>query len=199
MLPNEKRLFRAAVQEKLSEIPPDVLQEKDKALFRRLLIYPCWKRCGLLFSFVSMKGEADTFPVIRQAITEGKLVALPRITPEGMNFHVLPPGAGAKNFRQFLEAHPYGFYQPKEQLPVILPSTHLVSLMLVPGIAFDAEGNRLGRGKGYYDSYLASHEAGLHTLGFCYSEQFFERIPSDITDKKIRAVISDSGILYQKK
>ncbi len=182
----------------ISQLTPEEIQEKNRLFFRHLMMYPLWKRCSVLFAFVSMKDEIDTSQVISQGIADGKLIALPRITEGTMKFHVLPPGTKAKYYDRFLEEHPYGFSQPREELPVIQPSAYLVSLMLVPGTAFDTFGNRLGRGKGYYDSYIASYESGLHTLGVCFTEQCIEKIPVDGGDKKIRALISDSGILYQK-
>lgn len=194
----KKQQVRSAVLNTISQFSPEEVQEKNRLLFRHLMMYPLWKRCSALFAFVSMKDEIDTSPVISQAIADGKLIALPRVTSGGMKFHVLPPGTKAKQYHRFLEDHPYGFSQPREGLPVIQPSAYLVSLMLVPGTAFDAFGNRLGRGKGYYDSYIASYESALHTLGVCFTEQCIEHIPVDGGDKKIRALISDSGILYQK-
>ncbi len=152
----------------------------------------------MVFLFASMEGEVDTYPMMIRALQEGKLVALPRIDGDQMQFHVLPPGSKAVQFEQFGELHPYGFFQPASHLPVIHPTNHLVNIMLVPGLGFDLEGNRLGRGKGYYDRYIARFEQLLHTVGVCFEEQVFPDIPVSDEDKKIRALISDSGILYQK-
>lgn len=193
-----KQLLRSQVHETLKSLPDDVRKEKNRQLFSHVIKFPWWKHSCLLFAFCSMELETDMHPVIRQALTEGKMVALPRISGGNMHFHVLPPGTGGKKLYDQLELHPYGFYQPKSSLPVIQPSSHVPSLMLVPGLAFDREGNRLGRGKGYYDGYISRYEQKLKTLGVCFHEQVVDAVPCREGDKKIRALISDSGIAYQK-
>ncbi len=194
----QKQQLRRRVNQTLQQTDPQNLKLKSRLIFEHLQSYPQWKRCGLLFSFISMPGEVDTAPMIRQALAEGKLVALPRVSESAMSFHVLPPGLRADALPEVLELHAYGFYQPKQTLQVIRPTSHLFSLMLVPGLAFDRTGARLGRGGGYYDRYIGTYGTHLDTLGICFDEQVVESVPADSGDKKIRALMSDSGILYQK-
>lgn len=195
----EKRDLRNDMQVQLSMLSSETRQQKSRQLFRKVLAYPVWKRASLILVHVSMDSEPDTFPIIVQALQEGKLTALPRVSGSSMEFHVLPPGnKNRSEIMELLEPHKYGFSQPLASLPVIRPSGHLVSLMLVPGVAFDTQGNRLGRGKGYYDRYIDTYEAFLHTLGICFQEQVVAQVSAHSSDKRVRALISDSGILYQK-
>lgn len=187
------------MQAHISTLSLEARQQKSRQLFRKILAYPAWKRASLILVHASMDSEPDTFPIIMHALQEGKLTALPRVEGESMEFHVLPPGNRTRSeIIDLLELHRYGFYQPPASLPVIRPSGHLISLMLVPGTAFDAQGCRLGRGKGYYDRYIATYEPFLHTLGICFHEQVVAQVPAHASDKRVKVLMSDSGILYQK-
>jgi len=188
--------LRRNVLSRISSIDDLAREEKSRAVAETLLGLPQWKRAGMVMAYYPMQNEVNILPVIRTALREAKLTALPRIYPEGMKFHVLPPNSGQESIENCMEQHPLGFLQPIASLPIIQPSPHIVTIMLVPGVSFDAGGNRLGRGKGYYDSYLNQHGHHIYTAGICFSEQIEDSVPTGHQDKKIRALISDSGILY---
>ncbi len=70
-----------------------------------------------------------------------------------------------------------------------------IDILIVPGIAFDKKGNRLGYGKGFYDRLLASKQTKF-SIGLAYSFQIVENLPSDLHDKKLDAIASEDGINY---
>jgi len=191
-----KAHLRRNVLSRISSIDDLARDEKSRTVAESLLELPQWKRAGMIMAYYPMQNEVDVLPVIRTALREAKLTALPRIYPDGMKFHVLPPHSEHEPIENCMEPHPFGFLQPAASLPIIQPSPHIVTIMLVPGVSFDAAGNRLGRGKGYYDSYLDQHGHHIYTVGICFSEQIADSVPTSCRDKKIRALISDSGILY---
>lgn len=69
------------------------------------------------------------------------------------------------------------------------PYTKGFDLIVIPGMAFDRQGNRLGRGKGYYDRFLAAHQ-DVYTIGICFDFQLIETIPSEPHDRKVNKVIT---------
>ena len=72
--------------------------------------------------------------------------------------------------------------------PISEPFTGEIDLIIVPGMAFDNSGHRLGRGKGFYDRFLAQHP-DVYTIGLCFDFQYFDKIPSESFDKKVDEVI----------
>ncbi len=92
-----------------------------------------------------------------------------------------------------LEMHPLGFRQPIETAPRISPSD--VDVVLVPGLAFDLFGNRLGRGMGYFDQLLARLRAGIVRVGVVPSAVVADRLPKDEHDVPVQWLAAEEGVI----
>lgn len=92
-----------------------------------------------------------------------------------------------------LEVHRFGFLQPHASAPVFTPDD--VTIFLVPGLAFDLYGNRLGRGAGYYDRLLAQTRPGAFTVGVTSSELVVDRLPTESHDRKVRYLATEEGVI----
>ncbi|MFP4443657.1 MAG: 5-formyltetrahydrofolate cyclo-ligase [Spirochaetia bacterium] len=93
--------------------------------------------------------------------------------------------------------HPYGIREPSHTLPVFGVNRwpdHNV-LVVTPGLAFDRQGNRLGRGKGYYDRFLSSFKNPFDTVGVCFSEQLVSSVPMSGNDRTVNRIITEEGII----
>ena len=85
---------------------------------------------------------------------------------------------------------PFGIWEPRKDCPEIL--VRELDLIIVPGVAFDKEKNRLGRGKGFYDRLLSS--LSVPKIGICFGFQLFPRIPVEPLDKKMDYIITEEGM-----
>ena len=92
-----------------------------------------------------------------------------------------------------LEVHPLGFPQPHSSAPHVSPS--VVDVALVPGLAFDLFGNRLGRGKGYYDGLLARLRAGIVRVGIVPSVLVADQVPQEDHDIRVQWLASEEGVV----
>ncbi len=124
-------------------------ESKSQMICERLLKTPMYRQAETLFAFMSVSNEPDTDRLIRQALADGKSVAVPKcISGRGMKFYEIDSPDDTIPGR-------YGIPEPAScddsRLRVIDERT----LILVPGLVFDLSGNRLGYGAGYYDRYLA--------------------------------------------
>ncbi|MDB4983166.1 MAG: 5-formyltetrahydrofolate cyclo-ligase [Myxococcales bacterium] len=144
--------------------------------------------CG----YVSIRGELDPAAALAAARTAGLAVALPRVDtawPPRLRFHRTRGEAD-------LTDGPYGLTEPSPSCPEL--AVEDLDILLVPGLAFDAEGRRVGYGGGYYDDVggrlRASGRPGIR-IGFAHDFQIIERCPSDERDVAVDLVITERRLL----
>ncbi len=156
-------------------------------------IYCC---CEHLFCFVSLPQEPQTMQLLYHAMTHGKYVAVPRCLPDHiMQFHMLSPDLPLK---EQLKSGTYNVLEPLESLPVVTPDSHKKTLCLVPGLAFDRSGGRLGYGAGYYDRFLAAYPYMLK-IGYAASQYIMDEVPTEPTDQLLDGIATERGIEWKRK
>ena len=125
--------------------------------------------------FISMPGEPDTGPFLAQLRRDGKTVVLPRIVGDRLE-PALTDGA--------LVPGPLNIPSPTGA--GVDPLS--IDLIIVPGVAFTAGGERLGHGKAYYDRFLATTPAA--TIGVCFHEQMLDELPTEPHDRRLLTVLA---------
>ena len=148
-----------------------------------------YQKAQRIFTHCSFGSEVETVFTLEHMLRQGKEVYLPRLQERRqMEFHVL-------EYVKKLERNRFGVYEPPMWERIGTPDAK--SLMLVPGVAFDVMGNRVGFGGGFYDSYLERFPNTL-TMGMCFDFQFIEDrdmlIPTEATDRKMDYVLTPRGI-----
>ncbi len=180
--------MRAAMKRCLRGIGAADLVERSAAIAQRLALTEAWDRADSVLCFLSMPHELDTAAVISGARAGGRTVAVPRIEENDIRFVVMPPEAGA------LPRDAWGIPEPDPAwLPLDLARAARV-LVAVPGLAFDRQGNRLGRGKGYYDRFLSAARRtakSITALGVCLSEQLVDAVPHGERDQRLDGAVTE--------
>lgn len=151
----------------------------------RLLATPQFAAAGALALYCAIQNEVFTEAVFAAARRSGKTVAYPRVSGEGLEFVEVfdrcELGRGA-----------FGILEPtgSRRLPL-----KALDLVVVPGVAFDLTGHRLGYGKGYYDRVL--HDCGERGVlaGFCFEFQLVEALPAEAHDVRMDMVITEERTL----
>ena len=139
---------------------------------------PLWKAARVVFGFVALPGEPDW---LGECLPSEKLIAFPRVGENGeLSFHSAPT----------FKVGAFGVNEPVGGAPAPPPD-----LVIVPGLAFDSTGARLGRGKGYYDRWLGANPA-VKTLGVCFSCQILERLPAEPHDARVDAILTEQGFIW---
>ncbi len=162
------------------------LSETDKRLFSRRIAEAAissdaFFRANRVFVFNSTKDEPDTAPIIKAALAMGKEVYLPRT--EGEDMFLIRYKEDAEFF-----VNDFGIEEPLGEPCFIRPD-----LTFVPLLGFDKNRNRIGRGKGYYDRFLASFDGD--SLALAFSAQELPAIAVNARDKKPNHVITEKGII----
>ena len=179
---NLKRRLRAA----RIQLPKCVVRKKSLRIHRRLIRMPAYRVAQRVACYVSVNNEVDTKTLIRATLREGKRVGVPIARQDGvMDFQAI---AGLKGLRT---AH-YGLREPVPNPNAILPP-HTIDSILIPGIAFDRYGHRIGSGKGYYDRFLTRTKAVR--IGLAYAFQIIDRVPAEPHDVKMDFIVTESEII----
>ena len=143
-----------------------------------------YRRARVVGGYMPLSWEANVVPVLQDALSRGKTLALPRCMAEGqLCFHRVES-------LDSLRRGAYGLLEPEEDAPVV--GAEEINLLLVPLEGISSLGARLGKGGGYYDRLLASCPA--LTLGAALSWQWTEDIPREMWDRPLHACAGAEGI-----
>ncbi len=183
-----KKRVRKQIRKKLAELNPTVLHAKSMAACKRLITQPEFERARVVMLYLSMPGEVDTAPLALRGWQDQKTVSAPkcswdhrRIVP--LQIHSMEAG---------LVATKGALREPEAGEPVPLETLDLV---VVPGMAFDRRGNRLGRGAGFYDRFLASPQFRGTAVGLAFREQVLEQLPVRENDVPVHMLVTDEEVL----
>lgn len=187
----QKKLLRAEFKRIRDNIALEEKTAADKKIASVLLDSDEYKSCRTILSYVSMGSEADTYAVILQALNDGKQVAVPRCDDNNgkMTFYTI------NSFDQ-LEKGSFSVMEPIPDKCSVLTDFDN-SLCIVPGLAFDEYGYRLGYGKGYYDRLLSEHK-GIFKIGIGYSCCIVNKLVSDTYDIAADMVITEKNTIIIK-
>ena len=180
-----KRELRQLARTRNSQIAPEQRRTLSAAAIAQLLARPEFQRAQRILGYLPLTDELDVSAALESALRAGKTVALPRYIPEENTycaalvtetFASLSPGA-------------FGIREPSASA-AIMPLNQL-DFVLVPGVAFDASGRRLGRGKGFYDRLLANvNSADCIKCGIAADEQIVTGIPAEAHDIPMNLIIT---------
>lgn len=204
--PDRKADLRRVVLESLSSMTPEVRRSKSRRIVKHLLEFEPFKRAETLMAYVAMEMEVDPWTLVREAWALGKRVVLPRIhpplegpkVPSDHNHHLRAFELRQQNVddpQDHADLRPdmMGILEPKESAA----EAHVrdIDLVVVPCVAYDRRGCRLGRGGGFYDRFLAHGEFRGLAVGLAFSEQVFKSLPTCPHDQAVAYVATESGIL----
>ena len=144
-----------------------------------------WKTAQWVLFFAPLPEELDVWPLLTEALAAGKRVALPRFVAEDRNYEACQ----IQDPKSDLQTGHFGIREPASHC-ALLPSTRL-DLILVPGVAFDLHGRRLGRGKGYYDQLLG--ELRGTTCGVAFDQQIVDEIPVAPHDVRLDCILTPTN------
>ncbi len=177
----DKKAFRREIGAKKRAMTIDEIESASLRLTEKFFATEEYKRANSIYAYLPYNQEIRTWKIVERALQDGKRVAVPKCYGEDMKFlwiedldHIAP---GAFNIPEPIADEP--------------EADDDTALILMPGLAFDPQGHRLGYGGGFYDRYLASHHD--HTLvALCYDFQMFDFIETEAHDIPVDLVISDT-------
>ncbi len=184
----EKNEIRKSIKDLKKHLPESDQKGYSERILEQLYNIPEFKKCKMIFSYVSFNQEVITTSLIKTAFEHGKKTAVPKITNEGMKFFFI-------NSFEDLKPGVLGILEPTTKEEAI-PAPLEENLVIVPGLAFDEHKNRIGYGKGYYDSFFAKYQSyPLIKIALAYDFQILKKVPADDFDIKVDSIITQCGII----
>jgi 5-formyltetrahydrofolate cyclo-ligase len=179
-----KQELRAKIKNELKKLPPDRFLGEGKRAAGRVAAFPFWQKAHQVLIFLSLPDEIDTGPLLELAFTQNKEVFAPKIRGDSLDFCKISSFPGLRT------SGPYGIREPNTAAaPEFTAVSGIPALIVTPGLAFDRQGRRLGRGKGFYDRFFASLDrTSYFALGLCLESQLLPEIPADSLDKTVDAI-----------
>jgi 5-formyltetrahydrofolate cyclo-ligase len=183
-MPEKTRLRREVLARREAETGR---RERSRAIVARILSLPEYRDAQLVSAFVGVGSEVETIPLIESALAAGKRLAVPWVDGRELRLFSLS-GVGE------LAPAPFGLLEPPPDLRAddsrsVLPSE--VDLFIVPGVAFDRRGGRLGHGRGYYDGLLGLARRGASFIAAAFECQMVEAVPMTERDVFVDAVATE--------
>ncbi|MFL6474256.1 MAG: 5-formyltetrahydrofolate cyclo-ligase [Nitrososphaera sp.] len=176
----EKRQEMLNMRNKLNS---DDVRKKSKVIQEYVINSKKFQDAEVVGAYSAFGSEVSTELIIWRARTLGKRIALPRVEDDKITFYEF-------TLTKSLIQNRFGIMEPR-------PYMHManIDILLVPGIAFDKEGNRLGYGKGFYDRLLTGNRT-VFSIGLAYLFQIVDNLPHDTYDQRLDAIASEDGIHY---
>ena len=177
-----KAALRKQILAALEKIPPAARVDTSAQVCAHLREWDIWKNATAILLFAPMPAEPDLWPLLEAALAAGKIAALPRYHPAGK----LYAAARVQNLPGDIVSGAFGIREPGPHCPE-QPLSRF-ELILAPGLAFDSSGRRLGRGKGFYDRFLA----GVRGVkcGVAFDEQIVDEVPAGPGDVLLDCVLT---------
>jgi 5-formyltetrahydrofolate cyclo-ligase len=182
-LAEQKQALRRRMAELQGRFSADEVVSASTRLCEHLRAEPLWRNCQSVLSFFPMPGEPDVRPLLQEALAAGKRLALPRFDPALRDYEVRQVTTLSA-----LEHGHYGILEPGPAAARL--EINRLDFILVPGVAYDGRGRRLGRGKGYFDRLLAQVHG--HKCGVAFDWQVVTEVPVGPQDVSVNSLLTPS-------
>ena len=187
-----KEELRREMRARLLAMEPALHAEASLVICEMAVNLPAFIESQCVALFAPLPSEPDIHPLIEEAWAQGKQVVLPLMIKRGskpeLDWHRVA------NWDEVVVQGPMGLREPDPLRCPRIPVEQL-DCVFVPGVAFDKEGFRLGRGGGFYDCFLSQAPSTLPCVGLMFSLQAIPVVPRENHDQALRSVITEDGVL----
>ena len=185
-----KKEIRKAMTEKRESLSKESVQQKSHAIHQRLIEMSVWKNAMHLMVYLDFRNEVKTTSLIRSFLQQGKHVYIPVTNPKDYSLTV----SELKNPELDLRVANFGLLEPKEE--ALRPTDpKKLDLVIVPGIAFDRDGYRIGFGAGYYDRFLPKLREDTVLISLVFDFQLLPQVPRESHDIAVDWIVAESELI----
>ena len=184
-----KKKLRQHVRETLARIARPENHARSLQAIDRMVALEEFRAARIVMLYLPMPEEVDTLPLAEACWQAGKVVLVPRckMNPRTMD------ACRIDSLSEGLVSSYYGILEPHDGHVAWPPGQ--IDFIVVPGLAFDSRGGRLGRGAGFYDRFLAQTAGGCTACGIAFHEQLIDSVPVLDHDERIDILVTDKEVL----
>lgn len=185
---HNKQTLRELIKQKRSKIPKIEKRRLDDLIFNNVINLPNIQCAKIIATYVSKDDEVDTHKLINYFLANNNEVLVPYVEGEELSFTKI------RDLEKDLELGCFGVLEPKRKEPI---NVYKANAIIVPGIAFDEEGYRIGYGGGYFDRVLRKFEKPK--IGLAYEIQIVDEVPREEHDVPVDIIVTEKRIVECKK
>jgi 5-formyltetrahydrofolate cyclo-ligase len=185
----DKSRIRQDVLRKRDSLDPDIRKAKDSLIKERLFSLAEFQQAPILFLFASFRSEVSTSAQIAEALTLGKRVILPSVDSLNKELRLYEIKELSELSTGYMGIPEPAVAEERER------DINDVTLVIMPGAAFDSKGNRLGYGGGYYDKLLSRLRRKIPLVALAYEEQLLDSLPTGPHDIRVHMIVTDKRVI----
>ena len=191
-LPKTKQEIRDDIAKNLASLSESEHSEKLKALENRLFEFANFLESNIVLLYVNNTSEVPTHSIIKKSFGIHKIVVLPAFDPSKNEMNLMKIDAFPAN----LIPGPRNIIQPDPRLSKMVP-IESIDIAIIPGVAFDERGGRIGSGEGYYDRLIPKLSVTTRKVALALEDQIVPQVPMESHDKHVDIIITEKRIIYK--
>jgi 5-formyltetrahydrofolate cyclo-ligase len=184
--------IREDIAKIISAVTASDIAKKVRAIEDRLFEFANFLEAKIVLLYVSGDNEVQTKNIIKRAHSYNKIVVLPAFDPKTFEMELMK----VDKFAQELKIGPRGVPEPNAGRCKIVPIDR-IDITIIPGIAFDEKGGRIGTGRGHYDRLIPKLAITTRKVALTLEEQIIPQVPMESHDKHVDIIITDKRIIYK--
>ena len=184
--------IRDDIANTISALSESEIIEKTAAVENRLFAFANFLESKIALLYLGGNLEVQTDSIIQKAYSYNKIVVLPAFDPENYKMKLMKVDA----FEQELIPGPRGVLEPDASKCKVVPMDR-IDIAILPGLAFDEKGGRIGMGTGYYDRLVPRLDITTRKVALTFEEQIIPQVPMESHDKHVDIIITDKRIIYK--
>ncbi|MCP3906085.1 MAG: 5-formyltetrahydrofolate cyclo-ligase [Planctomycetes bacterium] len=191
-VPPAKHALRETMRERLAAMTKTERREASSLACARLINLDEFKHASVVMLYMPLAAEVDTTAIAIRTFQTGKTICVPRVDWERRNMVAVEVSSFDDHY---METDEHGVRTPAGGRQLVPTS---IDLIVVPALAFDTHGNRLGRGGGFYDRFLSRLRRTAKTVGLGYDIQIVDQVPADERDVQVGIVVTDRRVSHSR-
>lgn len=188
----KKTAIRKNISKRLSELSKSELSEKTESIENRLFEFANFMEAKIILLYINNNNEVNTKQIIKRSLKLGKIVIFPSLRTKGNKITLMKINDIARD----LKIGPTGLLEPDAAKCKKVP-LKCIDIAIIPVLAMDEKGNRIGSGDGYYDRLIPKLPITARKVGIAFEDQIMKQVPTESHDKHVDIIITDKRIIYK--
>jgi 5-formyltetrahydrofolate cyclo-ligase len=188
----KKSELREEITKKLAALPAKEIAEETKAIENRLFDFANFLEAKIALMYVANKSEVPTGNILRRTYDYNKIVVLPAYDTENFGMALMKVDSLDKD----LQEGPRGILEPDAARCKVVPIER-IDIAIIPAIALDEKGGRIGSGEGYYDRLIPRLAITTRKVALALEHQIIPQVPIESHDKHVDIIITEDRVIYK--